>query len=243
MAGLGRCAVCELVDPISLIDLDLVMGDPAAWPSTLWGMFRPPAGDLPASYRRWGAVEMGLAWVQERGLPINRVQMRRHYRYDVPKIAATPEQLIENGLVASQPPNAAVTVPAKIDPLRFLEYYDKGIEVGIEGLRLLQQKIQTLKNADAEIPLALVKMAIDAGSKLAMSQAAIRAAGKNMGGEDDEDEGFRAGSAPAASPRFEGVRVREIEGVSRPIRDRGTADREAYTERATQEGGAGLPHR
>lgn len=234
-----RCAVCTRVDQFDLIELDTLMGDPSAWPATIWGIFNPPTGDVPASYRRYGAVEMGLDWLGRHGFDdITRTQVRNHYRFDVPKIATNPADLVATGLIA----RGNQTEVAKLDPGAYLRYYNAGVEVGIKGLGLLQDRIATLQAEGKEVPLALVKLAVDVGSKLAMSQAAIKAAGKPWGDQDDDD-GFRAGSAPEPSPRFGHHRIRTIDGEARPVKDMGPADRDRFNERARQEGSPELPSR
>lgn len=234
------CRVCERVDQFDLIELDTLMGDPSAWPASVWGnVFEKPSGDLPASYRRFGAVEMGLEWINQKGYTgVDRTAVRRHYRYDVPKIATTPSELVATGLIAR---GNARTAVAKLNPLAYLTYYNTGIEVGIEGLNLLHARIEELKSRNLEVPLALIKMALDAGLKLATSQAQIKAAGRPFGADDDSDEGFRAGSDPEPSPRMGHHRIRVIDGEGRPVRDTGPADRAAYNERARQEGSPELP--
>jgi hypothetical protein len=234
-----RCVICETVDQIALIELDTLMGDPAAWPASVWGQFRPPAGNLPASYRRFGAIEMGMAWLEKHGFSVSRFDVRRHYRVDVPKIAIDPDNLVATGLIARG--NTHVSVET-IDPLAYLQYYNTGIAVGVTGLKLIRDRIALLQETGAEVPIALIKMAVEAGKALAMSQATIRASGRPWGDEGDADEGFRAGSAPEASVRMGSIRIRTIEGEARPVVDKGPADRAAYSERAAQEGGEGLPH-
>lgn len=237
-----KCRVCEALTPVELAELDALMGDPSAWPASLWPeMFEPPRGSLPASYRRFGAVEMGAAWLTEHGIAVERKDVRRHYRFDTPKIATTPEDLVATGLIAKG--KTAGTDVATLNPLAYLTYYNTGIEVGIAGLELLRDRIAQLKEAGKEVPVALIKMAIDAGSKLAMSQATIKAAGKPFGDADDSDDGFMAGSAPAPGQRLGDHRIRVIDGEARPVRDTGPADRAAYSARARQEGSPTLPHR
>ncbi|HEY6014248.1 MAG TPA: hypothetical protein VIU37_09575 [Candidatus Limnocylindrales bacterium] len=238
------CGVCTAVNPIDLIELDTLMGDPAAWPASVWKTpgfaWQVPKGDLPASYRRFGAVEMGVEWIRQHGYDeVDRRDVRRHYRFDVPKIAVTPDQLVATGLIARG--NTSTNI-ARLNPLAYLDYYNTGIEVGLTGLQLIRDKIAALQAAGEQVPLALVKMAIDAGKSLAMSQASIKARGYPWGDEDDDD-GFRAGSAPEASPRMGSHRVRVIDGEARPVRDRGPADRATYNERARQEGSPLLPER
>lgn len=232
--------MCAQVNAFDLIELDALMGDPSAWPASVWGnVFEKPQGDLPAAYRRFGAIEMGVEWLARHDyLELDRGDVRRHYRYDVPKIATTPADLVATGLIARG--NARTTI-AKLNPLAYLTYYNTGIEVGIEGLNLLMDRIETLKKENKEVPIALVKMALDAGGKLAMSQAAIKAQGRPFGQDDDADDGFRTGAGDAPSTRMGHHRIRTVEGESRPIRDTGPADRAAYNERARQEGSPELP--
>lgn len=240
-----NCKVCIGVDPMDLIGLDSIMGDPAAWPATIWGpIFKPPkAANLPASYRRFGAVEMGMAWLAEKGIPMARRDVRRHYRFDVPKIGTNPDELVQNGLLRRGRASEG-RMAVRIDPIAYLSYYNTGIQVGLEGLSLLAERIEKLKSDDKEVPIALIKMAIDSGAKLATSQASIVASGKQWGGDGDEDEAFRANTdGPLPSDRMGHTRVRVIEGQARPVADEGPADREAYSDRAAQEGGIELPHR
>lgn len=236
-----KCRVCREVTEADLLELDLLMGDPSRWPVTVWGMFEPPRA-LTASYRRFGAMEMGAAFLTDHGYDIEKGQLRRHYKYDVPKIAGSPDELVANGLIASTSTKDS-RIPEVIDPTAYVRYYAKGIEVGITGLQLLQDRVNAIRSKNEEVPLALIKMLIDNGVKLATSQAAIVAAGRRWGNQDDIDDGFMSGSAPTPSPRMGHHRVRVVDGVSMPVADEGPADREHYTERARQEGGEGLPHR
>lgn len=237
---MNACVVCDRLTPLQLAELDALMGDPSRWPSTVWGIFEPPKG-MPASYRRFGAMEMGAGFLRDNGYAdITRAALRRHYRFDVPKIAADPDDLVANGLIAS---SSAGPMAEIVDPVAYLRYYAKGIEVGVTGLTLLQERVQKLRSDNQEVPLALIKMMMENGTKLAMSQAAIRAAGKSWGGDENVDDAFRSSSAPEPSQRFGDHRIRVIDGEARPIVDRGPADRARYTERARAEGGEGLPHR
>lgn len=236
------CAVCEALTPLQLAELDSLMADPTRWPVTVWGMFDPPKG-MPASYRRFGAMEMGTGFLRDNGHgDIPNRELRRHYRFDVPKIAVDPDDLVATGLIASTRDTSLIP-DAAIDPVAYLRYYAKGIEVGIEGLRLLADRVQDLQSRKQEVPIALIKMMMENGTKLAMSQASIRAAGKSWGSDENVEDAFRDASAPVPSPRFGDQRVRVIDGEARPIVDRGPADREHYSERARAEGGEGLPHR
>ncbi len=235
------CKVCSHVAELDLIQLDLLMGDASRWPADTWGRFRPPAGPLPSSYRRFGAVEVGIKYLVERGyLEIPRSSVRRHFRFDVPTIV-TPDELAGVGQAADVPGNRAVGPPGLVEPLAYIKFYQRGISLGNRGLELMEKRIEALVEKGTEVPLALLLEVIKLGAKLATSQAAIRkSAGED---EDDEDEGFRAGSAPLPSPRFGHSRIRTVDGVARPVRDEGPADRADYNRRAEQEGSTTLPTR
>lgn len=237
------CRVCDTVGPGDLIELDALMGDSSRWPATVWGQFEPPAGPLTGSFRRFGAVEMGLALLKSKGIEgINRGHMRRHYRFDVPIVAISPADFVGIG-VEQTADGRSVIVPSVVDPLDYLKYYGQGIKLGIAGLRLLEARIDKLvKDGKAdEIPMSTIKMIADIGAKLATSQAKIRASGQRWGDESDAEEGFRQGSEPPPSPRMGHARIRTVEGVARPVRDEGPADRAAYNRRAREEGSPLLP--
>lgn len=235
-----NCNLCNTMPPGDLVELDLVMGDPLRWPVTVWGMFKPPEGSLPISYRRLGAMNVGQAWLDEHGWSgaFSTGQLRHHLRYDVPVLSVDVNELITRGLlgqstVANSRPGHTTAV---IDPLAYIRLYNKGIEVGIQGLELLSTRVQALIERGEDVPLPLVKMIVDAGLKLATSQASIKAAGRTFGDEaGDENEAFR-GSADVGR-RFGHQRIRRIEGERRPVADNGLTDRAHYNERAAQEGG------
>lgn len=237
------CRVCDTVGPGDLIELDALMGDSSRWPATVWGQFEPPAGPLTGSFRRFGAVEMGLALLRSKNIDgINRGHMRRHYRFDVPIVAITPADFVSIG-VEQGADQRMVAAPAEVDPLNYLKYYQQGINVGIASLRLLEARITAMVAAGKadEIPMSIIKLAADLGAKLATSQAKIRASGQRWGDESEEEEGFRQGAEPPPSPRMGHARIRTIEGKAVPVRDEGPADRAAYNRRAREEGSPTLP--
>lgn len=245
MTSKSGCAVCDSLPPGDLIELDLLMSDPTRWPSTIWGIFRPPEGGLPPSYRRYGAIQMGNAYLKEQGYEFSKYQLTRHLRYDVPVLDTDPETLVARGLIAAGTPGSLRMGRSEpIDPLAYVKFYNRGITLGIQGLDLLSDRVAKMIAAHETDPvnneppsLALIKMLVDAGSKLAMSQASIKAAGKRFEGDDaDENDAFRGASDISASMR--GTRVRVIDGEQRPVSDEGLADRHRYNERAAQEGGA-----
>lgn len=232
------CALCNTMPPGDLVELDLLMADPMRWPVTIWKGFAPPENALPASYRRFGAMNMGTTWLDSHGYSFTMQQVRKHLRYDVPVLSVSVDDLIGRGIVAqsternSRPGHSTDA----IDPLAYIRLYNKGISLGLKGLELLSARVQALIDKGEDVPLPLVKMIVDAGLKLAQSQASIKAAGRNFGDEGgEENEAFRG--AGEISPRLGHQRVRRIEGEMRPVTDDGLADRTRYNERAAQEGG------
>lgn len=233
------CAICSTLPPGDLIELDLIMSDPLRWPVTIWGLFKPPEGGLPISYRRFGAMKMGAAWLAEHGWRdrFSNSQLRAHLRYDVPVLSTDVEELIARGLVGQT--TAGNSRPGHtsdaIDPLGYIKLYNKGIELGIQSLELMQARVQALVDKGEEVPLPLLKMVMDAGLRLATSQAHIKSAGRRFGNEEqDENDAFMGGDE--ISPRLGHHRLRMIEGKIRPVVDEGMADRAAYNERAVMEG-------
>ena len=232
-----QCGVCDTLPPGDLIELDLILGDPLRWPKTIWNGFSPPAGGLPPTYRKYGAERMGDEWLKAHGYEISKMALMRHFERDVPLQVVDVDELVSRGLIAlAKPSTNLAKVPEPIDPLQYITFYNEGIKIGIKALGLLSERVQALIDKGEEVPLPLIKMMMDAGLKLAGSQAAIKAAGKPFGTVVDEDDAFRGGDD--ISPRFGSYRVREIDGEQRPVFDEGLPDRTRYNEQAEQEGGA-----
>lgn len=239
------CPICDGLPPGDLIELDMLMGDATRWPVTVWGIFDPPKGAPNALRMRFGARNIARDWLAEHGYgPFSDLHINRHYRYDVPVIAASAADLFNRGLIEQQQGNApgAMANVEAIDPKAFLTYFNRGIALGNRGLELLATRIEKMVRDDVEVPLALLKMMTELGGKLATTQATLQARGMRMNDDDDTEEGFRAGSAPLPSERIGHHRIRVVDGVSRPIVDEGPADREHFSERSKAEGGPGLPH-
>lgn len=237
------CKVCDTVAPGDLVELDLIMGDSSRWPDSVWRIFEPPKVLTPA-YRRWGAVEMGLAWLTDHGYTeITKANVRKHYRYDVVIVAASADEIADRGVIAAVDARRTKIAGGVVDPTAYLGYFDRGIRLGNRALELLERRVEQLIEAREEVPLGVLKMLADLGSKLAITQAQIRARGKYGDEGADEDEGFRVGSSPPASPRMGHARIRTIDGVARPVRDEGPADRARYNAAAEQQGGTTLPSR
>lgn len=244
--GSTPCRVCEqLADrPALLVELDLLMGDPARWPKTVWGEVTPPKGSLTAGYWRYGAIEMGFDFLVRHGIEtITRKNLERHQRYDVMPIARSPDELVEAGVITAGDGRASI-VAAEIEPGAYLKFYNAGIKLGNRGLELIEARLEEALRLGQEIPIEVLFELTKLGSKLAQSQATIRAAGKKLGDDGDEEEAFRVSSSPPPSPRMGHSRVRTLPDGSRvPVHDEGPADRAHYNERAAQEGGPTLSTR
>lgn len=237
---LTSCLICTNLPSEDLAELDILMGDPTRWPKTVWGMFDPPKGALPPGYRRYGGVEMGRLWLTQHNYEFSKFLLRRHYRFDVVHIPADADDLLAIGVIVDSDPNHRLPAQDKLDPMAFMRYYAKGIEIGNRGLDHLAKLITDMEAKDTPIPFHLVKMMVEVGSKLAISQATLRKHGAFMG-EDDDLEGFRAGGNPLPSKSINGIRVRTIEGARVPVVDGGPNDRAQFNERARNEGTTELP--
>ncbi len=230
-----RCLVCARLAPNELAMFDELLGDPTRWPRNVWGAVRPPEGMLPGNYRSFGAIATGLWWLSEHGYQdIRRTSVQSHYRrHVIPKPVET-EALVEAGIVGAP---AIVNPSEPVDPRRFLIYYAKGVDVGIKALEEIARQLDNLAANGRDAPLTLLRIAADLGRSVAVSQASIRAAGKHIGDEEDDDEfrGAATGERELVRPAKD-FAVREIEGEARPVLDKGRADRERYNERARKEG-------
>lgn len=238
-----QCTICDALPPGELVELDLILGDPARWPATLFDAFGgPPEGALPVSYRRFGAMSMGLDWLAAHGYEgrFTKGNLRTHLRYDVPVLEVNIDELVARGVIGKANHRTSRTLVAgeAIDPLAYVGFYNEGIKLGRRGLELMGQRVDELVERKEEVPLGLIKMIIDAGLKLATSQAAIVASGKRMGDDGDEDDAFRTGGdEQKPSGKLGHHRIRTIDGEARPIADQGPADRARYNDHAAETSG------
>lgn len=242
----STCDICRQVPTGDLMELDIIMGDAAYWPSTVWGAFKPPKGRMTPARQRFGAVEMGRKWLTEHGFEFSDRIIRNHYRYDVVVVAASLEDLVNRGLIEQDPrkgSSAMTTTADRIDPGAFLQYFDRGIKLGNRSLELLATRLEEQVNKGEAVPIATLMKMAELGAKLATTQATIKARSLPWGDDSDAEEGFRVGSMPEPSQRVGHHRIRVIDGEARPVKDEGPADREHYSARAREEGGEGLPHR
>lgn len=243
MARPAPCPVCDQIDVAPRRELNLLMGDPTRWPSSVWGVFDAPNGpEVPEKMREWGAIEVGLEYIRIHELgDFSKADVRLHYERHVPLVPTSPDELLAAGIIAAggdpaNPPDSA------IDPMAYLRYYLKGLQVGQKGLELLVAHVEQLQKSKREVPLALIKLMLDTGSKLAVSQATIRARQKSQPElePEDEEDAFRARGGEAPGPRMGHGRIRETEAGRRFVHDEGPKDRAAFNARSRQEGRPGL---
>ncbi len=241
-----QCLVCTRLSPAELAVLDETLADPTRWPKNIWGAIKPPAGMLPGNYRQFGAVATGLWWVREHGHDdIRRASIQRHYSKHVTPRPVEPAALVEAGVI---PAGQAMPPPSgpPVDPKRFLVYYAEGVEVGIAALRAIGRQLARYEPdsgdplAGKEPPLSLLRIAADLGKGVAISQATIRAAGKHLHDEDDDDD-FRLQPGGVEPVHIGHNRMRLVEGEVRAVIDEGRTDRREYNERAAMEGAPRLP--
>jgi hypothetical protein len=239
----NSCVVCKNVDLADLARVDMIAGDPTRWPRTLWreNGWDPPKGLLPRHYRQWGQFAVSRDWFRRNGYDdLTDDQIRAHLTH-VPKMPVAPAELAHTGLIEGEPVTKGIVRP-NVDPNAYLAYYAKSVAVGIKGLALLEKRVEMIEQTGEQVPLDLIKMMVEAGSKTATSQAQIRSRGVKMG-EDADDDAFRRAASPqpdGETPKFGALRIRTIEGESRPVTDGGLGDRLDYNERAKKEGNPGL---
>lgn len=237
MARPGACGVCDNMRPADLMELDTLLGDPARWPRSVWGIFRAPENGLPASYRRFGAVKMGLEWLAEHGYhSITKGQLRSHIRYDVVHVPRDVADLAQLGLIRHTHSNRRIPVEPRLDPGKAIEFFNTGIQAGIVANQILIERLnEQLERGEQPDTKLLMKLA-DQGAAFAKTQATLQAKGLKFGSGEDEDEGFMGGDDDRPSERIGHTRIRKIEGKRQAIRDEGPADRAKFNERAEQEG-------
>jgi hypothetical protein len=242
----GFCAVENALGMEASLELDAYLADPTGWPAATWPKgFKVPRV-LPASMRQWGAVTIGLAWCADRGVQVSKKQMDRHVREHVPWVVMSPEQVAELGTDLSSntrdlPAERTKSAVDLANPITYQRLYTRGLAIGDRSLELLAERIEEMVESGVPPSTDLLTKLADLGTKLAMSQASLILRGIGRQEREDEIEGFRSGSSPLPSERFGDHRVRVVEGVARPVVDRGPSDRVEYNKRAAQEGSPRLP--
>lgn len=255
----ANCHVCASLPAPRLIELNALLADPAEWPKNLLDGWDVPARAMPARMREWGGVELGIDILRQLGVKCTKAQMARHFTLHVAHVVKNPDEVGQVARMGTAPPPGSPadlairraaddvsvqvvdTLPV-IRPRMFVDYYAKGIQLGVFALETLQARIRKMQQEGKEVPDATLWKLADLGSKLAQHQASLVARGQRATeADDDEVGGFRDSAAPLPSERFGNLRIREVDGERRPIVDEGRADRIDYNERARQEGGPLLP--
>ena len=239
-----RCYVCKSLPEPELLEFNALLGNPDEWPSNLLAEWDVPKKLVPGRMRRWGGLALGVDYFKRKGIPITRDKMLYHFTNHVVHIATTPKQVIEVGKMAMSDrvdPNSQTSLMPAIRPRLYIDYYSKGIQLGVYALDELKARIHRMEEKGEAVPDKVLWQLADLGAKLSQSLAGMAARGSRQEQDDDEVGGFREGSAPLPSQRFGGSRIRTIEGEARPVVDEGRADRMAYNERARQEGSPTLP--
>jgi len=235
------CDVCNKLSPMQLLELDTVIGDPAGWPVTIWALFEPPTGGLPASYRRFGAQRMGREWLDKHGYAsITDGRLRTHIRFDVAHIAHNVSDLVKLGLIRKTNTQTRIPTNSTIDGAAFIRYFNSGIQMGEAAQRLLAERINAAIESGEEADTRLVMKLADMGAAFARTQATLMAKGLKFGQDANDDDAFRGAPEDLPSPRIGHNRIRTIDGERRPVLDQGPADRERHRKRAEQEGSEGL---
>lgn len=235
----GNCRVEQLLGSKLSLELDTFLADPKQWPKAVFDGWKLPPGQLPSTFRSWGAVKLGMEWCASRGIEVTKRTMASHYRDHVPIVPYSPEDFAQRAL--DHRAEGERTLPTNV--ISYQEVYQKGLTIGHKAIDMLEQRIDALAAKGEHIPTDLLLKLADLGTKLATSQASIMARGLDLSRQkDDEIEGFRSGSMPLPSQRFGHSRVRVVDGVSQPVHDEGPADRAEYSARAREQGSIELPH-
>jgi hypothetical protein len=225
------------------MELNIEVGDPARWPRNLFTRagWDPPEGVLPPNYVRWGGVAIAENWLRTHGYKtIPRSSISNHVAYHVPVVATDPAELAANGILHNPSARASELLAEEpIDPSAYLRYYAKGVQLGIKGLEIMQRQLDTLVSEGKPVPMDVLKAVIETGSRLATSQAGIKARGVELH-KVEEDDAFRMAD-PNLSQPMNGNRIRTIEGESVVIKDAGRGDRMEYNERAKMEARDPIP--
>lgn len=241
--GRFRCIVEERLTEGQGIELDILLADPSRWPRAIFEGWKLPEGSLPATMRTWGAIEVGLNFMADRGhTDVTRRQMQNHYEKHVPILPENPDDIVARGVAAEDPQGSTPRHLVPTEPTTYIQLYQKGLALGGRAIDLMIERLDRLE-PDESLSLKTLMDIANLGAKFATSQAGIVAKGIDITREKEEElDAFRLGDGgEEPSPRFGNHRVRVIEGEARPIVDRGRADRRAYNEKAAQDGSPTLP--
>lgn len=242
----GRvCLVCSRLNAEELVEVNSLLADPSEWPVALLKQWDIPtkAAFLPAKIRQWGGAAVLADWLDAHGYPGTTLRARQaHFAKHVVHVVVNDTEAAKLIAASRQDLRTGSEIIPAQRPKLFIDYYATATQLGLFALQELQRNIEKLKAQGKPIPNRTLWQLADLGAKVATSQAGILARrGGSLDESDDGMGGFREGSAPLPSARFGDSRIRTIEGQSRPIKDRGPADRRDYNATAAQSGSPRLP--
>lgn len=205
-----------------LAQFDDFLADPQKWPKTIWGLLGRPRKMTPAA-RRWGATEAGLWWLEKRHYTdVTKLELQRHYRQHV--------AIVETSLVAYAQAATGENPPTGPDAL--LQFYEKGIQLGLRSFEAISNRIDMMEAAGEEVPLEILYPIAMMGARMATSAASLSKRNP-LELPPQGNSGFRRNPP---SQRMGHSRIRVIDGEAQPVHDEGPADREDYNARAAMEG-------
>jgi len=236
------CRVCALPER-ELVEVDLLLATaPRDLDAKLFGDLGVEPPDLPAEWKRFSAIRKVQTWLEERGHTIARQTLVAHYDKHLTAVAfkSDSDRALQEGRLSDGSP-----APMAPEPLKMAIEYHLFFKTGMQmGHVALEKILERLNDPDKEPTQTLLLAAANLGAQLAKAQAAIVTKGMRFVLEDDGAiDGFMGSDEDeeGPSPRFGSYRVRTIEGVRRPVRDEGPADRMQYNEKARQMGNPELP--
>lgn len=231
------CGVCKLLTSAEVAELNAILADPAQWPKNILAEWNIPKGVLPGKMRSWGAVATCQDWLAQHGYPaVSRRVVEGHINRHVVHVVRSDEEMVQLGRMVKPDAEPTLALMPTARANLFVDYYALGIQMSLYALEKMKRDLAEAEAAGEKVDKRTLWQLIDLGAKLSMSQASMLSRGTKVEDQGDSMAGFRAGDAPLPSQKFGDHRIRTIEGVTRPVTDRGPADRREYNERAEQEG-------
>lgn len=243
----GTCRICDDLDPVDLLSLNLLIADPKRWPRETFEGLQLPSGILRPRYRLWGAARVAEEWLVQNGYwgegkIKSRIALRTHINRHVQWSADDIATIAAQAQLAEADQRALIKPPAELTPANFRTFFENGIAIGVDAQNMLVQKLNDMRERGIPIPDDLALRLMDHGAKLATAAANMAIKGVELDRDRvAELEGFRAGSAPIPVRPSKHHTIRVIDGEARPVVDEGRSDRRDYNERAREEGGVELP--
>lgn len=235
----ATCKVCAMPER-DLVELDLLLSTPPGeLDAKLFGGIDLMPPDLPAEWKRFGAIRKSQLWLEERGYAFTRQTLVAHFNQHLPAVfISDSDRALQTGRLSDGTPAPEAPSPLNM-AVEYHALFKAGMLVGHRALELLMERINDPDNKPSN---ALLVQAANIGKSLALAQAAIVTKGMRFVLEDDGAiEGFLGAEEDRPSPRFGSYRVRTIEGERVPVRDEGPADRRHHNDRARMEGSIELP--